>query len=177
MKPIVKTLDWFERKFYHEYTIRGEVKRRVNDEMLPGDIILRSNDRYLTSRLVPGSYSHVGIYVGNNRVIHSVGYYGVRREDVLDYLRCDKFIVLRMFARNDEQMQEVCKRATDQLGKGYDYDFDFKDSGRYSCIELVYYCYKGIVDMKRRRKGLYKGRAIPDDLLKNEMLQVVKRIW
>src|SRR5574340_1474902 len=62
----------------------------------PGDVICRKYIYYLDSYLIPGTYSHSGLYCGNDTVIHSVAV--VAEEiDVIDYIKdADGFIVLQI---------------------------------------------------------------------------------
>jgi len=73
--------------------------RKVLEE---GDIILRGHDNYLSGLIVPGSYSHSGIYIGNERIIHSTVENGVHESNLLDFMRCDRFMAMRpVFGKTD----------------------------------------------------------------------------
>jgi len=43
---------------------------------------------------VHGKYSHAGIYVGENEVVHAISP-TVTKCNVLDFLRCDRIAILR----------------------------------------------------------------------------------
>jgi len=174
-KPFIQLLDGAQVRwkpmFFSlgptSYKVKGENQREIMDTILPGDIILTKNDHYLTSILIPGHYSHLGIYVGANKVIHAVNNRGVIKEDILDFLRVDEAVVLRLVGITIEERIEACVRANKELGKEYDYQFNFEDTSKFSCIELVYRCYEGMDSgLKKRISGFYKGRIIPDDVLK-----------
>ncbi|MDZ7858418.1 YiiX/YebB-like N1pC/P60 family cysteine hydrolase [Sphaerotilus sp.] len=65
------------------------------------------------------------------------------------------------------------------VGRGYDFGFDFTDFKRLSCSELVYWCYKAVAELidvrPRTVKVLFLKRlAIPPDDFLNHQLQ---RIW
>jgi hypothetical protein len=65
------------------------------------------------------------------------------------------------------------------VGRAYDFGFDFSDFRRLSCSELVYWCYKSVAELinvqPRTVKVLFLRRqAIPPDDFLNEALQ---RVW
>lgn len=65
------------------------------------------------------------------------------------------------------------------VGRAYDFGFDFSDFKRLSCSELVYYCYKAVAELINVQphtvKVLFlKRQAIPPDDFLNDSLQ---RIW
>jgi len=55
------------------YDIKGKETREILDIIQPGDVFLRRYDHYLGSILIQGYWSHAGIYVGDNSVIHMIG--------------------------------------------------------------------------------------------------------
>ena len=76
------------------YKVKGPDMRQVLDRVLPGDILLRRYSHYLGSVLIKGHFSHAGIYVGNNKVVHMLGS-GITEEDILTFLRCDDICIMR----------------------------------------------------------------------------------
>lgn len=65
------------------------------------------------------------------------------------------------------------------VGRAYDFGFDFSDFKRLSCSELVYWCYKSVTEQiqvqPRTVKVLFlKRQAIPPDDFLNDALQ---RVW
>lgn len=65
------------------------------------------------------------------------------------------------------------------VGRAYDFGFDFSDFKRLSCSELVYYCYKAVAELinvePHTVKVLFlKRQAIPPDDFLNDSLQ---RVW
>lgn len=98
----------------------------------PGDIILRGHDNYLSGFIVPGKYSHSGIYGGDDVVIHSTVENGVHESNLVDFMRCDRFMALR---------PTVCKpqildAAKKYIGKKYDHELEDNDD-EYYCHEFV----------------------------------------
>jgi hypothetical protein len=108
------------------YRVKGEDVRELIDRIRPGDILVRGYDNYLDGRIIPGYFSHVGLYLGDvtqadadavarvsqgllpggkprvktgkDMVIHALAE-GVLTEDVINFCRCDYMAVLRLPAR------------------------------------------------------------------------------
>jgi hypothetical protein len=104
------------------YRVRGEDIRELIDRVRPGDVLVRGFDNYLDGRIIPGYFSHVGMYLGDvtqadadaiaragevehlpgahrvvpgrSMVIHALAE-GVLTEDVINFCRCDYMAVLR----------------------------------------------------------------------------------
>jgi uncharacterized protein YycO len=149
------------------YKIKGDQQRVLIKAMRPGDILLRRWNHYASSKMLPGYYSHVGIYVGKSQVIHSVTKPGVISEDVLTFLRCDSIAIYR--PRIDKyNKQTAIDRAKSLIGKKYDFVFNFSDEEFFSCSEVIQFCFAGLDDsiqIKPRETGiLTKGTIPPDDL-------------
>lgn len=218
------------------YRVRGAECRDLMQVVRPGDLLLRFYDHYLDNMLIPGHYTHIGVYVGaispedqsragrrigNGKqrqrrlskrfktgpqmVVHSMSQ-GVFAEDLLDFARCDELVVLRLpehlrlhsdtgnpFARRffdstelelqsrllegevlqrSEVIPSVIEEALANLGRPYDFDYDFGNFARLSCTELVYFCLKSVanvLDLQPRilKMGPLSSSAIvPDDFLK-----------
>lgn len=106
------------------YRVKGEEIRNLLDRIRPGDILVRGYDNYLDGRIIPGYFSHVGLYLGDvtpadiddlasaakgkrlpggtprvtpgrGMVIHALAE-GVLTEDVINFCRCDYMAVLRL---------------------------------------------------------------------------------
>ncbi|HYD41132.1 MAG TPA: hypothetical protein VEB43_09910 [Anaeromyxobacter sp.] len=108
------------------YRVRGEDIRELLEVIRPGDVLVRGYDNYLDGRIIPGYFSHVGLYVGDiteadaatiaaagareglpeahrvkpgrSMVVHALAE-GVLTEDVINFCRCDYMAVLRAPAR------------------------------------------------------------------------------
>lgn len=120
----------------YEYKIHGEDLRILQQLVEPGDILLRSYEHYLDGMLIPGKYSHAGIYIGDNKVIHAIAE-GVKEIDIIDFFQCDKACILRPNKNQDIAIE----RAKKILNSPYDFKFNNNDSSAFYCTELAYYCY------------------------------------
>lgn len=65
-------------------------------EVRPGDILLRRYDNYLDGYFIPGRFSHSGVYIGDGLIVHAMSS-GVQKIDIIDFLRCDGFAILRTY--------------------------------------------------------------------------------
>lgn len=117
------------------FLAKGTHTREAINILRAGDIILRKYNCYLDGLFIPGKYSHTGIFIGNDSVIHAIAE-GVESCDVIDFLRCDGFCVLRPSSGQENAILSAEKFL------GLPYDFDFKqDNNKFYCHELVAGCY------------------------------------
>jgi hypothetical protein len=152
------------------YKVKGEDAREVIELVRPGDILLRSYDNYVDGLFIPGSYSHVGLYVGeidetrraqaggllNNadeqaraqseffrtgpQMVIHAMAEGVRMDDVLTFCRCDTMAILRLPA--------VLKGAPDSA------DYPFHD-------ELLTALERSVRDRLKSGTDVASGEVIP----------------
>jgi len=149
------------------YKIKGTHQREILDVLKSGDVLLRRYNNYLSGLMIPGYFTHAALYVGDNQVIHLLGK-GICKEDILTFLRCDDIVVLRY--EDQSIIEEVIKKAYDQLEKKieYDYAFDTNSSDRFYCTEFVDFCFDYPV------KPIIKyNYIIPDDFLAQKKFDVI----
>ena len=135
------------------FKIKGSDTRMLMNIIRDGDIILRGYNCYLDSLFIPGIYSHTGIYIGNGKMIHAVAE-GVSEIDIIDFLRCDRFCLMRPV----KGQETAIKRAKEFLRNKIAYDFDFETwNNKMFCHEFVAQCYYGL-DIKKEVPELFNGR-------------------
>ena len=140
-----------------QYQIAGAKLREILNTLQPGDIIARGYVKYLDGYFIPGKYSHTGVYIGGDTMIHSVAE-GVCKVDVLDFLQCDRCCIIR--PKNRGAVPVAIDRAHMYLGTKYDFSFSAGDDALY-CHELTAACFK---DLKIEKHiptlfgGLIKGK-------------------
>ena len=190
------------------YKVKGEDIRQVIKIIRPGDILVRGYINYLDGYFIPGFFSHAGLYLGavvqsdakelnpgqlqdfrtgEQRVIHAMAE-GVFMEDIINFCRCDYMAILRRRPEIESEeskkinFEYVFHNALQNLGKQYDFKFDFSDFTKLSCTELVYACCKGFMndyDVKVRNKRVLlmkKRMIIPDDFIKSKLELVWKSL-
>lgn len=159
------------------FQLKGKHYRELEKLIQPGDIIIRRFEGYIDKWLIPGWWNHAGIYCGamngigtfttrGKRVIHAISD-GVIVDDLIDFMRTDHIIVLRAPERYKE---EALKRAKAAVGSDYDFAFDFKETLRFSCTELISHCYNGII---RGRKRFGRYTVVADDIVNTPGLDVI----
>lgn len=153
------------------YNLNGKHYREVSSVIRPGDIILTRDEGWIDTYLIPGFWTHAGVYVGNHggnkkQVIHAISE-GVIAEDLIDVLRTDACIILRP---NPYYASRCLDKIVGLVGKEYDFNFDFLGSMRFSCTELVAFCYPEIISGKKRFR---KYTVIADDINGSEYLITV----
>lgn len=125
------------------YRVKGPETRAVMDLLRPGDVLLRAYDDYLDGRFIPGGdsrCSHSGVYIGHGEVVHAIAE-GCVCDDVIDFCRCDRVVVLRPDAGQAWAVDHAYKCAEASIP----YDFDFQPGpGTYYCHEFTASCYPGL---------------------------------
>ena len=69
---------------------------QLMDMIEPGDVLLRGYNKYLDGKFIPDErgYSHAGLYVGSNVVVHSAAP-SVQTIHLIDFCQADRIMVLR----------------------------------------------------------------------------------
>lgn len=109
----------------------------------PGDIVLHGYVHYLDGYLIPGIYSHSGVYVGDDTVIHAVAE-GVSTQDILEFMDCDRLAIVRLKDSESEigklRIKKAIEHAWANIGKKYDHFFTEGDEALY-CHEHTRTCF------------------------------------
>ncbi len=153
------------------YNVKGPDMRQVLNIIKPGDVLLRRYSHYIGSITIPGYFSHVALYVGDDKVIHMLGC-GVVTEDILTFLRCDDVAILRMKKPDTKVIKKAIKKAKEYLDSSipYDYNFETDDSSKMYCTEMVDAAYGNPIGDSNGNK-----KIIPDAFLKCNMFQMIWR--
>lgn len=141
----------------------------------PGDVLLRGYDGYLDGRFIRSkrSYSHAGVYVGGNEVVHAVAP-KVEKTGVVDFCECDRVAVLRP----RKGAKKAVAAALRFLDDGVPYDFFFgKGTSALYCFELARECYPGFEIGTTRISApfglLKKDVVLSDDLFASKDFRLV----
>ena len=150
--------------------------KRVTDDKLqiigaflqPGDVIVTRHAKALTNLFLPGYWPHAALYIGtaeqrkeldikpdwakeqlwvDDVCVLEARKDGVRMRPLNDTLYVDVFAVLRPKLTMDSIRLGI-ERALQHEGKMYNFDFDFFNSDRIVCTELVYRAYDGLENMR-----------------------------
>lgn len=164
------------------YLLKGYHYREVEKIIQPGDILIRRFEGYVDKWFIPGFWNHAGIYIGDNKVVHAISE-GVMQEDLIDFMRTDHFVVLRLkeeiIKLDIDTIHNVVKKASSLIGRPYDFSFDFADTNKFSCTEVVAYCYDGFIFGKKRfgRYSVVADDIVAHSKLEPEALNTLVVIW
>ena len=122
----------------------------------PGDVIVTRHDEAMSNLFLPGFWPHAAIYIGSNEQRESLGIFdevaegvnvveakkdGVHFRALTETLAVDAFTILRSKLPAQKVVAAV-KCAMSHTGKRYDFVFDFRQSDRLACTEVVYRSYQ-----------------------------------
>jgi hypothetical protein len=145
-------------------SVSAEVLSEIGDFLQPGDVIVTRQAKALTNLFIPGFWPHSALYIGTAEQrkaaeidigprieqlwVGDICVLEARKDGVLlrplsDTLSVDVFVVLRPNL-NPGSIREAIGRAMLHQGKMYNFDFDFFNSDRIVCTELIYRSYDGL---------------------------------
>lgn len=145
-----------------------EVIESIQAFLLPGDVIVTRHAKALTNLFFPGVWPHAALYVGtpaqreasritteedklqrwvNDNCVLEARKDGVLLRPLSVTLLVDAFVVLRP-KLEEENVKHAIERAMQHEGKKYNFDFNFFNSDRVVCTELVYRAYDGLEGMQ-----------------------------
>jgi uncharacterized protein YycO len=166
LHPIVKWvgeahMPWSRKK------ITGIDLFEVLEVVAPGMVFLTKTHGELTNLFIPGNWSHVGIYTGDNTVVEAVGR-GVIERDLASFLLTkDEACLLTPIFASFVKMESAATWCERQIGAPYDYNF-YSNNNAFYCSELVYNAYKAVCPLNdfalRERLGV--KTVLPDDFFK-----------
>ena len=172
-KTLAKVLEGFGRtaseiSIQSKKRVTAEIRTELARVLKPGDIIVTRHDLALTNLFLPGFWPHAALYVGtagqreqfgiridwakeqrwkdDNCVLEALKD-GVRFRPLSETLAVDNFAILRP-KLSDASIRQAIERAVQHEGKMYNFDFDFFDSERLVCTEVVYRAYDGLEDIQ-----------------------------
>lgn len=148
------------------YDVKAVDIRKAMNLVRKGDVLVRRYRNYLDGYFIPGRFSHSGIYVGDGTgiIVHAMSD-GVQKIDILDFLRCDGFAILRPVEKAGTDMELLVGKAASiaksYVGNSYDFDFVIEDGPRKRsepvyCHELVRKCYPDL-DVPLIKPSLWNG--------------------
>lgn len=152
----------------------------VAPRLQPGDIILERRNWFLSNMCLPGFWPHAALYVGGVEDLKSLGIAdhpsvrarleefsapdeqghphaiieamseGVVFTSLEHSLHADYIAVLRPRLTR-EQVAGAIVRAFENVGRPYDFNFDFEDRTKLVCTQLVCVSYEGLLNFELKR--------------------------
>ena len=161
------------REFFISEEKAGEIARMLR----PGDIILERRNWYFSNPFLPGFWPHSALYIGTEDELEQLGVtltpqFLKHRDDYLSTDSCGyKKVIIEAVSEgviltsaehsmnadyvavlrpnlSENQIAVAITRAFGHLGKEYDFNFDFDDTGRLVCSQVVYLAYLGMIDLE-----------------------------
>ena len=144
------------------------IRQSVEAFLQPGDVIVTRHAKALTNLFFPGFWPHAALYVGtptqrdaamiridsekkqrwkDDVCVLEAKKDGVRLRPLEETLTVDVFVILRPNLEA-ENIKRAVERAVLHEGKMYNFDFDFFNSDRIVCTELIYRAYDGLEDLQ-----------------------------
>ena len=159
---------WFKKDFL--------VKDRHLDDLEPflkkGDVLLHRTNYMIHNITMPGFWNHAMIYDGKGHIIEAtpgkVRRVRWRKAAIADYV-----CVLRPKC-SDKKKDAAVKYAKKQIGKPYDFNFDFLSDQAYVCSELIL---KSYPFLRPKIEDMYGRKVYPVinilDLVEEEKFETV----
>ena len=150
-----------------EKRITGQIRKQLAQTLLPGDVLITRHDRVLTNLFLPGYWPHAALYIGTGEQRNELGVRidndkaerwtaeccvlealkdGVRFRPLSETLNVDHVVVLRP-ALSIDAVRKGIERAVMHEGKPYNFDFDFFNSDKLVCTEVIYRAYDGLEEL------------------------------
>lgn len=123
--------------------VTPEIIAKIKPKLKPGDIIITRHDDALSNLFLPGFWPHAALFSGgenDDQLVIESKKDGVKFRPLEETLYVDNFLILRSKLSPDA-IQAVIHKATTHVGKRYDFLFDFTQSDRLACTELIYRSY------------------------------------
>jgi hypothetical protein len=164
-----------------DHTLQPEIVAELRSRLKPGDVLLVRSDRRLTAALLPGFWTHAALFLGSPSDLEILGLKShphvsrhwdrvsgqpgstalviealaprVQLNPLEKCIAVDHVVALRP-ALSESEIAGAIGEAMGQLGKAYDFDFDFNNSSRIVCTELVYrsYHHRGCIDFSLTKR-------------------------
>lgn len=151
--------------------VTAEMAAKILPKLLPGDILLRRTDGSSGNLFIPSWWKHAGVYVGDGEAVDAV-FKGIGKDSVKKFLtEGDSIMILRPKNLTPEQREAVADYAKRQVGKPYDFDFDFLDEARQSCTELANNALRAATGQDLVEKNWFG--AVTGDAFKNSNFELV----
>jgi hypothetical protein len=139
--------------------ITPELREKILRLARPGDVFVTRHDDAMSNLFLPGHWPHAAFFIGSESQRAALGLEtpegafdpvvfleakkdGVRFRLATDTLEVDALVVLRPPLAPGEIAASLA-RGMRHVGKPYDFAFDFRNSDRLACTEVIYRAYHG----------------------------------
>ena len=176
---------------YDRKTVRS-VATQLLDLLEPFDILITKSPEPLTNQIIPGYFTHAAIWVGSGKfdidgdfkemktkksdvkiALHSKGLCealtsGVQMSNIKECSKNEVIAIFRFKKLNTEIKKRMLENMGKQIGKCYDFSFNFESSDRVNCTELVFLCFDFVT--WKYEQFFNKNAIYPDNLIETALL-------
>lgn len=162
------------------YKIKGKHTLEVQSIITDGCVLARAYDGYLDGIFIPigdSKCSHTAIYM-KGYVYHALAY-GVCKQTLIDFCRCDRIIVMQPKKLTKKQIQTMYEHCERNVGRPYDYNLDPHNTSKYFCHEFTASCYEDIYTIReavcKNKLGMRNSQPtyLVDSFYKNKNFKVI----
>ena len=144
-----------------------EIRKDLISRLKPLDIILERTPFALTDLFIPGNFGHAAIWLGTKSELIELGIWehpiiqpfqkdiesgmniieairpGTGLTSMKRFLAIDEIAFMRQenVWEDKEEALQIYRRAFEQLGKDYDFNFDVTTTSKIVCSELIYHAF------------------------------------
>ncbi|HEY9857487.1 MAG TPA: YiiX/YebB-like N1pC/P60 family cysteine hydrolase [Stenomitos sp.] len=153
------------------HAVTAEMADRVQPRLKAGDILLRRTEGTSGNWFIPSWWKHAGVYVGDGQVVDAT-FHGIGKRSFKSFMtEGDHVMIVRAKNLTADQRKSIANYAEHQVGKPYDFDFDFVDEARQSCTELANHAVRTGAGKELVQKN-WIG-SVTGDAFKNENFKLI----
>lgn len=160
---LVGKIRWRHGYLYKDNVVKNDLLKHLQ----PLDILFEKTPFALTDTFIPGHFGHAALYLGTEEQLKELGIWdskiirpyqdriskgeiiieairpGVGLTTMDKFLEIDEIAIVRQKSINTDkhEMFEIYKRAMDQIGKDYDFNFDVETTDKIVCSELLFFAF------------------------------------
>lgn len=125
------------------HLLTSDDRENAQKKLMVGDLVFVGSAREISRFFVRGVFSHVLIYTGEKKLIHSNLKHGVTKIHFDElFEKYDYLSVYRPREATPQQTRRVVKFAKKALGTAYDFRFLAENKKELYCTKLVYLAYQ-----------------------------------
>lgn len=153
------------------HAVTEDMAAKAQAKVKPGDILIRRTEGTSGNWFIPSWWKHAGVYVGKGEVVEAT-FKGIHKTPFKNFMTDgDHVMIIRAKNLNASQSQSIVNYANHQIGRPYDFDFNFSDEARQSCTELANNAVKAGAGKELVQKN-WIG-SVTGDAFKNENFKLV----
>ena len=160
---LVGKIRWRHGHLYKDQLVEDKLMSKLR----PLDILFEKTPFALTDTFIPGHFGHAALYLGTEDQLKEIGMWesdiikpyqkairsgeiiveairpGVGLTTMKKFMEIDEIAVVRQpqITQDKVETENIYKRALDQIGKEYDFNFDVETTDKIVCSELLFFAF------------------------------------